>query len=149
MNSGNPFAPPCEPKHQPRMTPVGFEPTPLRTGALSQRLRPLGQTVSVCEAGAELDCTAKSRADSSHFYLYGSMRLCLIALRLYGFMLVCLYICLHAFKSEVHGFGMSKGTWCSGITSASHAEGPGFKSQCVHFFTVSHIPHILIEWAIL
>ena len=23
------------------------------------------------------------------------------------------------------------GTWCSGITSASHAEGPGFKSQCV------------------
>ena len=25
------------------------------------------------------------------------------------------------------------GTWCSGITSASHAEGPGFKSQCVHF----------------
>ena len=26
---------------------MGFEPTPLRTGALSQRLRPLGQTVSV------------------------------------------------------------------------------------------------------
>ena len=26
----------------------------------------------------------------------------------------------------------SWGTWCSGITSASHAEGPGFKSQCVH-----------------
>ena len=25
-----------------------------------------------------------------------------------------------------------KGTWCSGITSAPHAEGPGFKSQCVH-----------------
>ena len=23
------------------------------------------------------------------------------------------------------------GTWCSGITSASHAEGPGFKSRCV------------------
>ena len=23
------------------------------------------------------------------------------------------------------------GTWCSGITSASHAEGPGLKSQCV------------------
>ena len=30
------------------------------------------------------------------------------------------------------------GTWCSGITSASHAEGPGFKSQCVHF--VIHLP---------
>ena len=28
-----------------RVTAVGFEPTPLRTGALSQRLRPLGQTV--------------------------------------------------------------------------------------------------------
>ena len=27
----------------------------------------------------------------------------------------------------------TRGTWCSGITSASHAEGPGFKSQCVHF----------------
>ena len=25
------------------------------------------------------------------------------------------------------------GTWCSGITSAPHAEGTGFKSQCVHF----------------
>ena len=25
------------------------------------------------------------------------------------------------------------GAWCSGITSASHAEGPGLKSQCVHF----------------
>ena len=24
------------------------------------------------------------------------------------------------------------GTWCSGITSAPHAEGPGLKSQCVH-----------------
>ena len=30
------------------------------------------------------------------------------------------------------------GTWCSGVTSASHAEGPGFKSQCVHF--VIHMP---------
>ena len=27
---------------------------------------------------------------------------------------------------------LTRGTWCSGITSASHAEGPGFKSQCVH-----------------
>ena len=27
-----------------------------------------------------------------------------------------------------------KGTWCSGITSASHAEGPGFKSQWVHSY---------------
>ena len=28
---------------------------------------------------------------------------------------------------------MQTGSWCSGITSASHAEGPGFKSKCVHF----------------
>ena len=27
----------------------------------------------------------------------------------------------------------SWGTWCSGITSAPHAEGPGLKSQCVHW----------------
>ena len=25
------------------------------------------------------------------------------------------------------------GIWCSGITSASHAEGPGLNPQCVHF----------------
>ena len=30
-----------------KMTAVGFEPTPLRTGAWSQRLRPLGQTVGI------------------------------------------------------------------------------------------------------
>ena len=30
---------------QVKMTPVGFEPTPFRTGAFSQRLRPLGQSV--------------------------------------------------------------------------------------------------------
>lgn len=29
-----------------------------------------------------------------------------------------------------------KGSWCSGITSAPHAEGPGFKSQWVHYFLV-------------
>ena len=28
-----------------QVTPVGFEPTPLRNGALSHRLRPLGQSV--------------------------------------------------------------------------------------------------------
>ena len=37
-----------------KVTAVGFEPTPFRTGALSQRLRPLGQTVSAysCAAAA-------------------------------------------------------------------------------------------------
>ena len=29
-----------------KMTPVGFEPTPFRNGALNHRLRPLGQSVS-------------------------------------------------------------------------------------------------------
>ena len=32
------------------MTPVGFEPTPFRNGALSHRLRPLGQSVRCKEA---------------------------------------------------------------------------------------------------
>ena len=32
----------------------------------------------------------------------------------------------------------STGTWRSGVTSASHAEGPGLKSQCVH--SVIHKP---------
>ena len=31
-----------------QMTAVGFEPTPLRTGAWGQRLRPLGQTALEC-----------------------------------------------------------------------------------------------------
>ena len=44
-----PTTPPCPPAtlHPPplKMTPVGFEPTPFRNGALSHRLRPLGQSV--------------------------------------------------------------------------------------------------------
>ena len=35
-----------------RVTPVGFEPTPWRNGALSHRLRPLGQSVHVGLSGA-------------------------------------------------------------------------------------------------
>ena len=38
------------------MTAVGFEPTPLRTGAWSQRLRPLGQTVMFAGQVAEQTC---------------------------------------------------------------------------------------------
>ena len=45
------------------MTAVGFEPTPLRNGALSHRLRPLGQTVMhACESD-ELYIGAASVAD--------------------------------------------------------------------------------------
>ena len=40
------------------------------------------------------------------------------------------------------GSQIYKGTWCSGITSASHAEGPGFKSQCVHIFVASRSIHV-------
>ena len=32
-----------------KLTPVGFEPTPLRTGAWSQHLRPLGQSVHAAQ----------------------------------------------------------------------------------------------------
>ena len=39
-------------------------------------------------------------------------------------------------KSNCHFRLSAWGTWCSGITSASHAEGPGFKSQCVHFLCI-------------
>ena len=37
-----------------QVTPVGFEPTPFRNGALSHRLRPLGQSV-VMIAGSDFD----------------------------------------------------------------------------------------------
>ena len=46
----------------------------------------------------------------------------------------------HLRRNAIHRLSMllpmQMGTWCSGITSASHAEGPGFKSQCVHFAVV-------------
>ena len=32
------------------------------------------------------------------------------------------------------------GSWCSGITSALHAEGPGFKSRRIHFLFLSTPP---------
>ena len=36
-------------------------------------------------------------------------------------------------RNVTSGFVAPEGTWCSGITSASHAEGPGFNPQRVHF----------------
>ena len=36
----------------------------------------------------------------------------------------------------------TKGTWCSGITSASHAKGPGFKSQCVQIWKYQDAPRL-------
>ena len=56
-----------------KMTPVGFEPTPFRNGALSHRLRPLGQSVVVvivliamckqpCSAGTDDQETWKSHS---------------------------------------------------------------------------------------
>ena len=43
--------------------------------------------------------------------------------------------------SNVSGYHRHSGTWCSGITSAPHAEGPGFKSQCVHAYQMNS-PHV-------
>ena len=43
-----------------KMTAVGFEPTPLRTGALSQRLRPLGQTVLANAQRANRGCFGRA-----------------------------------------------------------------------------------------
>ena len=48
------------------LTAVGFEPTPLRTDALSQRLRPLGQTVLVDKA--MLSLARCSQSASSRLY---------------------------------------------------------------------------------
>ena len=39
------------------------------------------------------------------------------------------------------GRARSPGSWCSGITSASHAEGPGFKAQWVHSLPASPVCH--------
>ena len=41
-------------------------------------------------------------------------------------------------RSDHGGFKTQTGTWCSGITSALHAEGPGFKPQCVHHVAVDY-----------
>ena len=49
-----------------QMTAVGFEPTPLRTGAWSQRLRPLGQTV-LSKCSAFIDISSKTRRMSKSY----------------------------------------------------------------------------------
>ena len=49
-----------------QMTAVGFEPTPLRTGAWSQRLRPLGQTV-LPKCSALFDIFFKTRRMSKSY----------------------------------------------------------------------------------
>ena len=41
-------------------------------------------------------------------------------------------VCMHISSQ----WNSSKGAWCSGITSASHAEGPGFNPQCVQLSCV-------------
>jgi hypothetical protein len=54
--------------------------------------------------------------------------------RLRGKAPACVYFARSGWGHRSH---LAKGTWCSGITSASHAEGPGFKSQCVHSIPVA------------
>ena len=49
--------------------------------------------------------------------------------------LACLQACSPAANANGNVFRqflLAEGAWCSGIASASHADGPGFKSQCVH-----------------
>ena len=37
-----------------------------------------------------------------------------------------------------------RGTWCSGITPAQHAGGPGFNPQRVHFFPFNNYPRFVV-----
>ena len=53
------------------MTPVGFEPTPFWNGALSQRLRPLGQSVLRESSGARAPVRART-----HVCMYVRVRPC-------------------------------------------------------------------------
>ena len=57
------------------MTAVGFQPTPFRNGALSHRLRPLGQTVmlfkkKVTSVSLPLSLTSHSRSSVSLFFIF-------------------------------------------------------------------------------
>ena len=49
-----------------KVTPVGFEPTPLRNGALSHRLRPLGQSVLGTTFWHQNDCYTAVLGDLRH-----------------------------------------------------------------------------------
>ena len=44
----------------------------------------------------------------------------------------------------------STGTWCSGITPAQHAGGPGFSPQCVHWYVhpCYCAPRLIANWMI-
>ena len=59
------------------MTAVGFEPTPLRTGALSQRLRPLGQTVLASANSIVLRVQRHHERSRSVVRMHGDLRLVL------------------------------------------------------------------------
>ena len=50
-------------------------------------------------------------------------------------------------SSNARAIHMHAGTWCSGITSALHAEGPGFNPQCVHaWFLDELLIDTLVDW---
>ena len=53
-----------------KVTPVGFEPTPLRNGALSHRLRPLGQSVLGSTFWPQDICYTALLGDLSHKFRY-------------------------------------------------------------------------------
>ena len=56
----------CKRRCETKMTAVGFEPTPLRTGAWSQRLRPLGQTVAALSVSDQLLDTRAQHKSFQH-----------------------------------------------------------------------------------
>ena len=54
---------------------VGFEPTPFRTGALNQRLRPLGHaTLPICNKPITVISTKKYFADVKNVAVAGRIR---------------------------------------------------------------------------
>ena len=53
-----------------KVTPVGFEPTPLRNGTLSHRLRPLGQSVLGSTFWPQDSCYTALLGDLSHKFRY-------------------------------------------------------------------------------
>jgi hypothetical protein len=58
------------------------------------------------------------------------------------------FMMLHGGYVSVSCFNklLQLGTWCSGITSASHAEGPGFNPLCVHIPLVAFSYALITIW---
>ncbi len=81
-----------------KVTAVGFEPTPLRTGAWSQRLRPLGQTVILSFYIADVIGAALETAfPLTNFFLHSSFSFVLASIFVFVLLLLYIYISLFMF----------------------------------------------------